>query len=73
MNKGENFAIFTLAVLAVVVFGIIFTWPIMWIWNHILVGAVDGINVISFWEAFGLFILARLLFSNSSSVKLNKD
>jgi len=36
---------------------------IMYLWNTILV-KVTGVQVISFWEAIGLFILSRILFGS---------
>lgn len=57
-----NIASSILAVLGVIVISIILSWPIQLLWNYSLVGAIDGVNRISFWQAYGLFILANLMF-----------
>jgi|LakMenEpi03Aug12_release.lakeMendotaPanAssembly.Ray.scaffolds.fasta_scaffold2817342_1 hypothetical protein len=43
----------------------VLAFPVQWLWNHCLVPAVNGINVIGFWQAFGLMILANVLFKTS--------
>ena len=44
-------------------------WPTQWLWNNALVGAIDGVKVIGFWQALGINVLCNLLFKNSSSSK----
>lgn len=56
-----------LAVLAVA--AIILAWPVQLLWNYSLIGAVDGINPITFWQALGINLLFGMLFKNSSSSK----
>lgn len=34
---------------------------VMWLWNAVLAAAVDGIRPLSYWQALGLLVLARLL------------
>jgi hypothetical protein len=41
---------------------IILAWPNMWLWNNALVGAVDGINPIGFWQSLGITFLFNSLF-----------
>lgn len=38
----------------------LFGWVVMALWNAVMV-PVLGVNVISFWQAFGLLILSRIL------------
>jgi hypothetical protein len=52
-----------------VVVAILLAWPTQWLWNHALVGAVDGLNPIGFWQALGINILCGILFRNTSSSK----
>jgi drug/metabolite transporter (DMT)-like permease len=52
-----------LAVALVVV--AVLAWPIQWLWNHSLVGAVDGVHSITFWQALGIGFLFSILFKNS--------
>ena len=51
----------------VVVVGVLLAWPTQWLWNNALVGAVDGVNLIGFWQALGINILCGILFRNNSS------
>jgi hypothetical protein len=51
-----------LAVLAIVL-----AWPVQLLWNYCLVKAVDGINLITFWQALGINFLFGILFKNSNS------
>jgi len=46
---------------------IIMAWPTQLLWNYSLVGAVNGINSIGFWQALGINFLFGILFKNSSS------
>ena len=56
-----------LALLAVA--AIILAWPVQLLWNYSLIGAVDGVNPITFWQALGINLLFGMLFKNSSSSK----
>jgi hypothetical protein len=56
-----------LSALALIAFGaIILAWPTQWLWNNSLVGAVDGVHLIGFWQALGINLLFGILFKNSS-------
>jgi hypothetical protein len=46
---------------------IVLAWPVQLLWNYSLVGAVDGINPITFWQALGINFLFGILFKNSGS------
>ena len=48
---------------------VIVAWPIQWLWNNALVGAVDGINLIGFWQALGITFLCNVLFKSTSNSK----
>jgi hypothetical protein len=59
-----------LAAIALLAVGaIILAWPVQLLWNYSLIGAVDGINPITFWQALGINFLFGILFKNSSSSK----
>jgi hypothetical protein len=57
------------ALVTLVVITIILAWPNMWLWNNALVGAVDGINPIGFWQSLGITFLCNSLFKNSTNSK----
>jgi hypothetical protein len=67
MNKivGLVLGAFGIAVLTAV----IMAWPTQWLWNNALVGAVDGINPIGFWQALGITFLCNALFKTTVSSK----
>jgi hypothetical protein len=48
-----------------VIFGLLLAYPLMILWNEI-VPAVFGLKAITYWNAFGLYILAILLFNSPS-------
>lgn len=45
---------------------ILFTFILMWLWNW-LMPVIFGIGIITFWQAAGLFILSKILFSGTGS------
>jgi hypothetical protein len=49
-----------------VVVAILLAWPVQLLWNGCLVGAVDGVHPITFWQALGINFLFGILFKNSS-------
>ena len=63
----EELGIFVSAIALLFVACIVLAWPVQLLWNYSLVGAVDGINTITFWQALGINFLFGILFKNSSS------
>lgn len=55
----------------VVLIAVLLAWPLMWLWNHTLVPAVNGVNPIGFLQAWGILILSNILFKTSTSAKSN--
>jgi hypothetical protein len=47
------------------VMGLIFSLPTYFLWNGCLVGAIDGVKSIGWLQAFGLNILAGILFKST--------
>jgi hypothetical protein len=54
----------------VVVFGLLFSLPVMWLWNICLVPAASGLHEIGWLQAWGIMALCSLLFK---SVNLKKS
>jgi hypothetical protein len=50
-----------MGVVGAVVFGLIFGYFVMRLWNWLMPG-LFGLSTITFWKAFGIIILARLIF-----------
>jgi len=63
----EKITVFLAALAVVVASATVLAWPVQWLWNNALVGAVDGISPIGFWQALGVFILCNVLFKGTSS------
>lgn len=46
--------------LFIVVFALVLAIAVMWLWNRLMPG-LFGVAVVTYWQAFGLMILARLV------------
>lgn len=57
------------AFLLIISIGFIISWPVMFLWNECLVGAISGVNPIGWLQAWGLLILSGMLFKTSVSSK----
>ena len=58
--------------LAVSIAGILFlsfllSWPVFMLWNGCLVGAIAGVNEVSWLQAWGLTVLCGFLFKSNVS------
>lgn len=51
-----------LGLLLTALFALLFGFVIMWLWNW-LIPEIFGLGEITFWQAFGIIIMARLLFT----------
>jgi hypothetical protein len=63
----EKIVVYISAIALLFVACIVLAWPVQLLWNYSLVGAVDGVNPISFWQALGISFLFSILFKNSSN------
>jgi hypothetical protein len=50
-----------LAALVMFTFGLLLAFPVMWLWNAFM-PEVFGVPTITFWQAFGMKLLAALMF-----------
>lgn len=68
-----NTSVAVSAVIGVMVVGVLLSfllsWPIMWLWNNALVGAIVGVNEIGWLQAWGIAILSGLLFKTNVTTK----
>lgn len=55
--------------ITVLVSSLLVALPIQWLWNNCLVGAVNSINPIGFWQSVGIFALFTILFKDISKRK----
>ena len=73
MNKfTAPFAFAFLLILGLLLQALILAWPTQWLWNNFLVPAIDSVNLIEFWQSFGLIILFSIL-SNTNTKIPNKS
>jgi hypothetical protein len=61
----EKLGVFLGALGILVVTAVLLAWPTQWLWNNVLIGAVDGVHPIGFWQALGINILFNMLFKNN--------
>lgn len=75
VKKKDNFmnlfykslAFVAVGVTVIVFFGLLFSLPVMWLWNAALVPAIPGVAKIGWLQAWGILILCGMLFKNSST------
>jgi hypothetical protein len=48
-----------------VVISAVLSLPVWWLWNNALVGAITGVNEITWLQAWGISILCSFLFKTS--------
>jgi len=66
MPKPLRIIIWTvLGIIGVVGMGILFGLGIMWLWNW-LMPTIFGLGEITYWQAIGIFVLAKLIFGFGS-------
>jgi len=53
----------------VVLMGLLFSLPVMLLWNYCLVGAVAGVTEISWLQAWGIMVLFGILFKTNVETK----
>ena len=64
----EKVVIFLTLIGLILVLGFILAFPVQLLWNWALVPAVNGINPIGFWQAWGLMVLFSILFKNTTTI-----
>lgn len=60
------FAVFT-AVMFLVCLSFLLSWPVYMLWNECLVDAVTGVKEVTWLQAWGLNLLAGIMFKPSTS------
>lgn len=69
----EKIAFVVLLWIAAILLGMIIAWPIQLLWNYALVGSITAVNEISFWQAYGIFLLAKLITYADLNNSFNKN
>lgn len=58
-----------LGLVGLLLLSFLLSWPVYMLWNGCLVGAVVGVNEVSWMQAWGLTILCGFLFKTSTTTK----
>lgn len=69
----EKIAFVVLLWIAAILLGMIIAWPIQLLWNYALVGSITAVNEISFWQAYGIFLLVKLITYTDFNNSFNKN
>lgn len=69
-NKNSNIGCGVIIILLVVLIVLAFVYSgiLMWVWNMII-PALFGLPMISFWQALGIYIISNILFKGSGYIK----
>jgi hypothetical protein len=59
--------VFALGIAAILFLSFVLSWPVYMLWNLCLVGAVQGVNEVTWLQAWGLTALFGMLFKSSTS------
>jgi Ca2+/H+ antiporter, TMEM165/GDT1 family len=62
-HKSNRRKKFLLIPFAIAGFVLLLGWFVMLLWNAILPNVVTGVSVLTYWQAMGLLVLSKLLFS----------
>jgi hypothetical protein len=63
----EKLFVFLGALAFLVFISFLLSWPVFMLWNGCLVGAVNGVNEVTWLQAWGINLLVGIMFKNSVS------
>ncbi len=69
MNVFEGILTVIGGIVFLVLLSFLLSWPVYMLWNGCLVGAVNGVNEVTWLQAWGINLLCGILFKNSTSIK----
>jgi hypothetical protein len=58
-------------ILGMILFVPVTAFIVQYLWNNCLALAIDPVNQIGYWQAFGIYILSNILFKSTASIKNN--
>lgn len=68
MEKFFKAVIIPLIMIAIIViYGLLLSLPVMWLWNTCLIPAIPGLQTIGWMQAWGISILCGILFKSYTS------
>lgn len=60
-DMKEALAMFVISLTLALLLTLVMAYPVMWIWNHWMVPAINTLEYISVSQAWGMLILSRIL------------
>jgi hypothetical protein len=54
-----------LGIVGVLLLSFLLSWPVYMLWNGCLVGAIEGVNEVTWLQSWGLMILSGFLFKST--------
>lgn len=66
MNLMTGFGVGIVAILSVVVISFLLSFPAWLLWNYCLVGAITGVNPVTWPQAWGISLLCAFLFKDTN-------
>lgn len=68
MEKFFKAVVIPLIMIAIIViYGLLLSLPVMWLWNACLIPAIPGLQTIGWMQAWGISILCGILFKSYTS------
>lgn len=69
MNFLSGFTVIVGSIAYIVFLSFLLSWPVYMLWNGCLVSAINGVNEVTWLQAWGLNILCGFLFKSNVSRK----
>jgi hypothetical protein len=69
MKMFEIFITVLGSIVFLLVLSFLLSWPVYMLWNSCLVGAVAGVNEVTWLQAWGIVVLSGLLFKTTVNTK----
>lgn len=69
MEKNNRCLYWCRYLLAIIIVFFLYSAILMWLWNVVIV-ALFGLPVISYWQSCGLYVISNMLFKNRGPIKI---
>ena len=68
-NLPKTLGVIVGGIILISLIALLLAYPVKWLWNGCLVGAVDGVHPIGALQALGISVLCGILFKSDSISK----
>lgn len=69
MKENNGCLYWCVYLLATIIALFLYITILMWLWNVVVV-ALFGLPVISYWQSFCLYVISNILFKNGNAIKI---